>query len=249
MMNQRNIRLLVEYDGTNYHGWQRQDNSLSIQEILEGAIEKLTREENRVVAAGRTDAGVHARGQVVNFLIKKRLPLHKIFMGVNAYLPQDIVVKKAEEVSLDFNARFDAKKRIYHYYMLFERTAINRNYCWQFFQKMNREVLQPMADLLAGTHDFSAFSRLEVQSEHKTCHVFQSEWITEGNFLIYRIVANRFLHGMVRTIVGTMVDVARGRFTPQQFAEIFRSKDRSQAGCTAPAKGLFLEEVLYSPQA
>ncbi|MEJ2633975.1 MAG: tRNA pseudouridine(38-40) synthase TruA [Calditrichia bacterium] len=244
-MSERNIRLLVEYDGSAYHGWQSQENALSVQEVLEHAIKKLTQEERRVTAAGRTDAGVHARGQVVNFLISKPLPLNKFPMGLNAHLPGDVVVKKAEEVPLEFNARFDARKRVYQYYMMAERTAIYRNYCWQFFRKMDREMLQPLAEMLVGTHDFGAFSRLEVQSPSKRCQVYESTWREEGNFLIYRIVANRFLHGMVRTIVGTMIDVARGRFTPQQFETIFRSQDRTQAGTAAPARGLFLEEVIY----
>ncbi len=244
-MSERNIRLLVEYDGSAYHGWQSQDNALSVQEVLERAIKKLTQEERRVTAAGRTDAGVHARGQVVNFLVSKPLPLNKFLLGLNAHLPGDVVVKKAEEVPLEFNARFDARKRVYQYFMMFERTAIYRDYCWQFFQKMDRELLQPLADMLVGSHDFGAFSRLEVQSPGKRCQVYESKWREEGNFLIYRIVANRFLHGMVRTIVGTMIDTARGRFTPQQFETIFRSQDRTLAGTAAPARGLFLEEVIY----
>jgi len=244
-MQVRNIRLVIEYDGTNYHGWQRQENARSIQEVVEDAIFELTQERVSLIAAGRTDTGVHARGQVVNFRLKKALPLPNIYMGINAYLPRDIVVKKAEEVPVTFHARFDAKLRVYQYYLMFERTAIYRNYCWQFFQKLDISLLQPMADMLIGEHDFGAFSRLEVQSDHKMCRVEESRWMEEGDFLVYRIAANRFLHGMVRTIVGTMIDVARGRFTMQQFREIFRSGDRTRAGGTAPARGLFLEEVRY----
>lgn len=245
-MQERNIRLLIEYDGTNYHGWQRQENARSIQEVVEEAIFRLTGERVNLIAAGRTDTGVHARGQVVNFPLKKPLPLHNIYMGINAYLPRDIVVKKAEEVPETFHARFDATLRVYQYYLMFERTAIYRNYCWQFFQKIDASLLQPMADMLVGEHDFGAFSRLEVQSNHKVCRVEESRWRQEGDFLIYRIAANRFLHGMVRTIVGTMIDVARGRFTMEQFEEIFRAGDRTRAGGAAPSRGLFLEEVRYS---
>ncbi len=244
-MGERNIRLLVEYDGTRYHGWQRQENAISIQEVLEEAIFKLTQERRSALAAGRTDAGVHARGQVVNFKIEKELPLQKIYMGLNGHLPGDIVVKKAEEVPAGFHARFDAKKRVYQYFIRQERTAVSRRYCWQFFQQMDRSILQEMADMLVGKHDFSSFSRLEVQSAHKMCRVFESRWYEKGGFLVYRIVANRFLHGMVRTIVGTMIDVARGRFAKKEFAEIFYAKNRERAGTAAPAKGLFLEEVLY----
>ncbi len=248
MSAERNIRLLVEYDGSNYHGWQRQVNAPSVQEVLESAIEQLTGESVRVTAAGRTDAGVHARGQVVNFHVHSALPVRNIYMGLNAYLPPDVVVKKAEEVPLTFNARFDAKKRIYHYYIMFERTALYRHYCWTVFQKLDTNLLQPLADLVVGTHDFGAFSRVEVQSETKICRVEESRWFWEKDFLVYRIVANRFLHGMVRTLVGTMVDVARGRFRFRQFEEILLSRDRTLAGPAAPARGLILEKVVYDPE-
>ncbi len=244
-MKERNIKLLIEYDGTAYHGWQRQENARSIQAELENAIEKLTGETVNLIAAGRTDAGVHARGQVANFRTHSRLPLHKIYMGINAYLPRDIVVKQAEEVPMDFHARFSARKRIYQYYLLTERTAIYRNYCWQFFQRFETDVLNDLASQIIGEHDFGAFSRVEVQSEHKRCQVWESRWFRKDDFWVYRIVANRFLHGMVRTLVGTMLDVARGRFTAEEFQEIFAAQDRTRAGEAAPARGLFLEEVVY----
>jgi tRNA pseudouridine38-40 synthase len=242
---ERNIKIVLDYEGTAYHGWQYQDNAVSIQGKLEKAIFKLTGETIRVTAAGRTDAGVHARGQVVNFQIKKKLPLHNIEMGLNAHLPKDIAVKSAEEVNPDFNARYWAKKRIYQYYISTEKTAMMRNFCWQFFQQIDPSILAPMAEILIGEHDFGAFSRLKIQAEHKICTVYESLWFREKNMWIYRIVANRFLHGMVRTIVGTMIDAARGKFTLEQFRKIFNSKDCQAAGQTAPANGLVLEEVVY----
>lgn len=241
----QNIRLIVEYEGTNYHGWQSQANARGIQDILEEAIFKLTQERVRIIAAGRTDSGVHARGQVVNFHLEKNLPQKNIYMGLNAYLPPDIVVKKADFVSPEFNSRFDAKKRVYQYYISFERTAIYRNFCWQLFSKIDVEMLHPLAEMVSGEHDFSSFCRLEAQTVHKKCIVYESSWRFENNFLIYRISANRFLHGMVRTLVGTMIDVGRGKLLPLQFVSIFQAKDRLQAGETAPARGLFLEEVIY----
>ncbi len=244
-MTERNIKLLIEYDGTNYHGWQRQDNARSVQQVVEEAIARLTQETVSVVAAGRTDAGVHARGQVANFRTQSRLPLHNIYMGINAYLPRDVVVKRAEEAEPEFHARFSAQKRVYHYYILTERTAIFRHYCWQFFPRFDESVLGTLADMLTGEHDFGAFSRVEVQSDHKRCRVYEARWFRREDFLVFRIVANRFLHGMVRTLVGTMMDVARGRFSVQEFQDIFRSRDRTLAGEAAPAKGLFLEEVVY----
>lgn len=244
-MMARNIKLILDYEGTAYHGWQFQENALSVQEKLEEAIFKLTGERVRVTAAGRTDAGVHARGQVANFKIQKNLAAHHVEMGLNAHLPRDIAVVSAEEVGADFNARFAAQKRVYQYYISTEKTAMRRNFCWQVFQKIDTGVLQPLAEMLIGEHDFGAFARVEVQSSHKMCTVYESRWFREKNFWIYRVVANRFLHGMVRTLVGTMIDAARGKITVEQFREIFQSGDRLAAGQTAPAKGLVLEEVIY----
>jgi tRNA pseudouridine38-40 synthase len=241
----RNIRLLLEYDGTNFSGWQSQADGHAIQDHVEAAIFRLTQEKVRITGAGRTDAGVHARGQVVNFPLSKALPVQKIFMGLNFYLPDDIVVKKAEEVPEKFNARFDARRRVYQYFISPERTAVSRNFCWQLFVKLDFSLLQTLAGLILGGHDFSSFSRLEAQAKNRICKIYESDWRIQNGYYIYRIVANRFLHGMVRTLVGTMVDVARGRFSREEFEEIFQSQDREKAGQTAPARGLFLEEVIY----
>ncbi len=242
---ERNIRIEVEYEGTRYHGWQIQENADTIQGRLTEAVRRLTGESVTIIGAGRTDAGVHARGQVANFFIQKDLPLHNIEAGLNAYLPRDIVVKSAKAVSADFNARFSACRRVYHYYISPRRTALLRNFCWQFFQPFDPQVLQRLAQTICGEHDFGAFSRLEVQSDHKRCMVYESRWFQDQGMWVYRIVANRFLHGMVRTLVGTMMDVARGKLTEEQFQEIFHSRDRTTASAAAPAKGLILEAVEY----
>ena len=245
-MMERNIRLLLEYEGTAYRGWQYQNDLPTVQGCLEEAIFRLTDERVRVTAAGRTDAGVHARGQVVNFMIRKPLPLYSIEMGLNYHLPDDIVVNAVTEAPADFNARFQARQRIYQYYISTRRTALNRAFCWQFFQTFDPAVLPLLAEMLLGDHDFGSFSRLEVQSVHKRCIVYESRWLQPKPHLwVYRIAANRFLHGMVRTIVGTMIDVARGRFSVAQFRDIFAAQDRLSAGPAAPAKGLVLEAVAY----
>ncbi|MBN2366007.1 MAG: tRNA pseudouridine(38-40) synthase TruA [Calditrichaeota bacterium] len=241
----RNIKIVIEYDGTRYHGWQSQINARTIQDALEQAIFKLTQEQVKVHGAGRTDAGVHARGQVANFRLMKNLPAHKILMGLNNYLPEDIVIKSAETVPDKFHARFDAKKRIYQYFIIPQKTAVHRRYCWQFFHKMDISVLTDLAVKVTGKHDFSSFARLETQTDNNICNVTESVWKNDHEFLIYRIAANRFLHGMVRALVGTMTDVARGRFAVRDFEEIFQSLDRNRAGTTAPARGLFLEQVIY----
>lgn len=241
----RNIKIIIEYEGAAYHGWQYQKNLPSVQEAMETAIFKLTGENIRITAAGRTDTGVHARGQVANFKIKKNLTLNQIKSGLNAHLPNDIAVKSAEVVNADFNARFQAKRRVYQYFISTEHTALMRNYCWQLFYSLDEKKLNDLSTKLIGNHDFGAFCRKVVQSEHKRCIVFESGWTRHNALWVYRISANRFLHGMVRTIVGTLVDVVRGRFTVQQFDHIFNAGDRTLAGPAAPAKGLVLEEVIY----
>lgn len=241
----RNICLTIEYDGTAYHGWQRQENALSIQEVVEEALAKLTRERIRVIAAGRTDTGVHARGQVINFNVKKDLSIHQFEEGMNSYLPADIVVKSAVEVPVDFHSRFSARKRTYHYYILPERTAVFRNLCWQYFQKFDVGKLFALPEIVIGKHDFSAFSKVQTDVKHKFCEVFDSVWVQEKPFLVFQITANRFLHGMVRTLVGTMMEIARGYFQFEDFSRIMESRDRGLAGAAAPAQGLFLEKVIY----
>lgn len=245
-MGEKNIKMIIEYDGSAYHGWQFQENAVTIQDTLEQAIEALCGEKTRVTASGRTDAGVHARGQTVNFKMKKEMPLHSIKNGLNNYLPEDIVVRSVAVVSGDFNSRFDARQRIYQYYVSTERTALRRRYCWQMLQHIDTDLLNPLAARLIGTHDFGAFCRAVVQSKDKICSVQESQWQQNGSMWVYRVAANRFLHGMVRSIVGTIIDVARGRFTVDQFNEIFLSRTRAMAGQAAPARGLVLEEVLYN---
>jgi tRNA pseudouridine38-40 synthase len=240
-----NYSIIVEYDGTRYHGWQSQNNALAIQDILEESIQKLTEEQVRITGSGRTDAGVHARGQVANFKLKKKWNLHKLYKGLNSKLPEDIVVHQVKEMPPGFNARFDAKKRVYQYFVSPGESAIHRRYCWQVFYKLNKMALYEISPVLIGVHDFSSFAKLEADNSSRMCEVYESNWSEEHGFLIYRIEANRFLWGMVRGIVGTMIDVARGYFSKEQFENILLARDRNQAGQNAPAQGLFLENVVY----
>ncbi len=245
MGSRYNYQLTIEYDGTNYHGWQSQNNAIAIQDIIEKSVKKLTGKKVRMTGSGRTDTGVHARGQVANIYLPARWTSYKLRKGLNAYLPPDIVITAVKEVSLEFNARFDARRRIYQYFISRKETAVQRNYAWQVFYRLNESMLITLGSMIIGVHDFSSFSRVDTQTESKICEVFDSYWREENDFLIYRIEANRFLHGMVRTLVGTMVDVARGRFSKDQFEQILVAQDRKLAGQTAPALGLFLEKVIY----
>jgi len=242
----RNIKLTMDYDGTAYHGWQCQTDHISVQQKLEEAIEALTGEKKRVYAAGRTDAGVHARGQVISVKITSTLSLHKLRHGLNHHLPQDMAILSVEEVDETFHARFSAKGRVYHYYVVTSPNSLRRNFVWYVPQPFDSSLLNPLAERLIGNHDFGAFARNRAEVDHKRCIITESHWRQVDDFgWIYRVAANRFLHGMVRTIVGTIIDTARGRFTVDEFQAILDSQDRRNAGMAAPAKGLVFEEVKY----
>jgi len=245
MSSLRNLKIVMDYDGTNYHGWQYQTNCVSIQQKIEEALRALTGEEKRVAAAGRTDAGVHARGQVVSVKLESTLSTHKLLHGLNHHLPDDIAVLSVEDVEEDFHARFSATARVYQYYLINSPNSLRRHYVWYIPQPFDESLLNPLAEKLIGNHDFGAFARNQAQVDHKRCIITESFWRKEGDCWVYRVAANRFLHGMVRTIVGTILDTAKGRFSVEEFDAIFLSQDRKKAGVAAPAKGLVLEEVLY----
>jgi len=240
-----NIRLIIEYDGTDYVGWQFQINGRSVQEEIEKAIKQIFQSEIRITGGGRTDAGVHARGQVANFNVEQDVEIDLLAKSMNAVLPHNIIVRDAAEVSKDFNARHDAKSRRYTYFISQEPTAIQRNYCWQVFQKLDFKLMQTCAKQIIGEHSFRSFCKVETDLHQHRCTISSAEWRQKDGLLMFEITANRFLHGMVRTLVGTMVNVGRGHTKIEDFANILEAKDRSVAGMSAPAKGLFLEEIIY----
>jgi tRNA pseudouridine38-40 synthase len=239
------IRLIIEYDGTDYVGWQFQLNGRSVQEELEKAIKQILQSDIRITGGGRTDAGVHARGQVASFSVERDVEIDLLAKSMNAVLPENIVIREALEVSLDFNARYDAKKRRYAYFICQEPTAIHRNYCWQVFQKLDFELLKNCAQQIIGEHGFRSFCKVETDLHHHRCTINSAEWKLKDGLLVFEITANRFLHGMVRTLVGTMVNIGRGHTKIEDFKSILEARDRSLAGMSAPAKGLFLEEIIY----
>lgn len=241
----RNIKMILEYDGTNYVGWQRQENGRSIQGEVERVLAKVLREEIDVIGAGRTDAGVHARGQAANFHTQSSLLPHEIRGAVNDLLPDDIVALHVEEVPAEFHARYSAKVRTYSYLITFQPSALMRNYSWYVPYKLDAELMQCIAGEIIGQHDFASFCKTQSEVNNHVCTVSASDWTREGTLLRYTITANRFLHGMVRALVGTMVDVGRGYTTVDEFREILKQGDRRFAGMAAPAKGLVLESVTY----
>ncbi len=244
----RNIKLVIEYDGTNYHGWQVQPRSPTIQEILQEKIAALTRHPVHLIASGRTDAGVHALGQVANFKTETQIPLEGFFHGLNSLLPRDIVIRSVEEVSLDFHAQFGAKRKTYRY-QIFNGpapSAIHRNYSWYIPHPLNQEAMQEAAQLLVGRKDFSSFQGADPDPTGSMREIFQADWSLEyPPFLSFTIEGNGFLKHMVRNVVGTLVGVGKRKSSPEGFARILEARDRRQAGMTAPPQGLFLVSVQY----
>jgi tRNA pseudouridine38-40 synthase len=241
----RNIKLIVEYDGTNYVGWQRQQNGKSIQGEIEFVLNQILQEEISVTGAGRTDSGVHAKGQVANFRTSTNRTLDEVHRGLNGLLPDDIVIHMVEEVPFEFHARFSAKERYYSYTISKQPSALLRKYCWQLNYQLDLGLLERTADYIIGEHDFESFCKANSDVEHHRCKIIRSEWVTNNDILLFNIGADRFLHGMVRALVGTMVDVSRGYTSYDQFISIFEKKNRSEAGSAAPPRGLILEKVVY----
>jgi tRNA pseudouridine38-40 synthase len=239
------IRLIIEYDGTDFVGWQFQINGRSIQEEIEKAIKQILQADVRIAGGGRTDAGVHARGQVASFFVDRDVDINILAKSLNAVMPHSIIIQEAAEAPANFNARHDAKSRRYTYSIVQEPTAIQRNYCWQVYQKLDLILMQKCARQIMGTHSFRSFCKVDIDNHDFRCNVFVSQWIQKGKMLIYEISANRFLHGMVRTLVGTMVNVGRGHTKYEDFQKILEANNRSIAGMSAPAKGLFLEQIVY----
>ena len=241
----RNIRLLIEYDGTRYAGWQRQENGPSIQQEIETALGVITRETVTVTGAGRTDAGVHARGQVANFFTGSGLSCFEMKGSLNGLLPYDIVVLDVDEVPADFHARYSARERWYSYLITRVPSALLRPCTWLCTYPLDLDLMRTASNRLLGTHDFQSFCRTIAEVEHYRCTILAVSWEEEGSLLRFSIGADRFLHGMVRALVGTIIDVGRGRTTLEGFQRIVDARDRAAAGMAAPARGLVLERVVY----
>ena len=244
----KNFKLIIEYDGSRYHGWQRQKNDLSIQGEIEKALKTITAKKVTVIGSGRTDSGVHAEGQVANFECDTQLKPEALRNGLNSLLAEDIKIKVCEQARASFHARYDAKSKIYHYRILNRPTpaAIGRQYLWFVRKALNREAMRAAISHIIGRHDFKAFEGSGSPRQSSTRHVHSADLVAhEGGLLIFHIEADGFLRYMVRNIVGTLVDVGLEKLTPHDFKYILDCKDRSQASATAPAQGLTLVKVNY----
>lgn len=248
MAEKRNFRLVIEYDGTGYHGWQRQKTEPSIQEKIEEAIFTMVRQPVKLKASGRTDAGVHALGQVANFACKTSLSTEVFLRGLNSILPDDIVIRSCDAVDPRFHARYNAVSKTYRYNIWNSPLppAIGRQYVWFVRSKLYIDAMQAAAGFLVGEHDFKGFEGTGSPRSHTVRTVMRAVvQELENGRIAFEIQANGFLRYMVRNIVGTLVEVGMQKRRPEEMQEILQSRDRSRAGATAPAQGLFLLKVDY----
>jgi tRNA pseudouridine38-40 synthase len=244
----RNIRLLLEYDGTAYHGWQRQLDAATIQGVLEAAVARLTQAPVALIGSGRTDAGVHARGQVANFRTASAIPLKAFHQGLNSLLPKDIAVLEAFEAEPSFHARKSARAKTYVYHILNRpnRSPLYRHYAWWIASPLDLAAMAEAAAVLTGEHDFTAFRASGSDNLNPVRRVLAAAWREEpGGWLVFSITATGFLRGMVRSLVGTMAEAGRGKAPPTILEKLLSSRARHLAGPTAPPQGLYLVEVFY----
>ena len=243
----RNIKLTLEYDGTNYLGWQKQKVGITIQGTLEEAIKVLTKEEVEVTGSSRTDAGVHAKGFVANFKTNSNIPSEKFREAINHKLPEDIVILKSEEVEEEFHARYNAMGKTYSYSILNRDvpSAIDRNYLYHVKRRLDVESMKEACQYFIGTHDFSAF-KTSGSSVKTTVRTIKELYIEDNDDIIkIYVTGDGFLYNMVRIIVGTLIMVGSNKIKPLEIKNIIASKEREKAGICVPASGLVLEKVYY----
>ena len=243
----RNIKLLIEYDGKEFNGWQKQPNKLNIQGEIERAIEEITGEKVDLIASGRTDAGVHALGQVANFKIEKNIPIEKIPYALNSKLKKSIRIKEAEEVPEKFHSRYTCKKKTYRYVInnSIQGTAIYRNLQYHFPEKLDEEKMNEAAQYLVGEHDFKSFKASGTSSKSSVRTIYDAKVTRSGELVTIELTGNGFLYNMVRIIAGTLVDVGTNKIQPKDVKNILDAKDRLKAGKTLPPTGLYLVKVEY----
>lgn len=243
----RTIKLTIEYDGTAYAGWQEQPNGIAVQQVIEEALFKLLGEEVRLRSSGRTDAGVHAQGMVASFTTARDLPLSAFVGGVNRFLPEDIAILSSVEVPDGFMAIKDARRKHYRYtiYNAPVRSPLRRLYSWHVREKLDLEAMATAARHFAGRHDFTSFRASNCATKTTVRRVDSVVVSLEGDMISIDVTGEGFLKNMVRIMAGTLVEIGRGRFTPEHVDMLLRFPDRKKAGVTAPAHGLCLIEVSY----
>ena len=243
----RNIKLTIEYDGKEFNGWQKQPNKLNIQGTIEQAIKTITGEEVELNASGRTDAGVHAIGQVANFKTNSQIPIEKFAIAINSRLKRSIVIKKAEEVDEQFHSRLSCKKKTYRYVInnSEEGTAIYRNLETHIPQKLDVEKMKQSVKYFEGEHDFKAFKASGTSGKSSIRTIYKAEVLKNNDRIFIELTGNGFLYNMVRIISGTLLEVGLGKIKPEEIPAIIEEKKREKAGRTLPAQGLYLVNVEY----
>lgn len=243
----KNIRLLIEYQGTNYSGWQAQENALGIQEVIEDAIKKITGEKVRLTSSGRTDGGVHALGQVANFFTKSSIPGDNFRHPLSIELPDDIEIIESEEVDIDFHSRFHAKSKRYRYVIYNGRNPrpIYRNFSYHVRKDLNVEEMRRSLTYFIGEHDFASFMARKSEVDTTIRTIYSIEIVKKDEFIEIVVEGKSFLRHMIRIIVGTLVWVGVGKIKKEDVRKIIQGKNRQLAGPTAPPQGLFLEKVYY----
>lgn len=246
----RKFKLIIEYEGTQYHGWQVQPNGVTIQEVLQDCLSKITGEKRSVIASGRTDAGVHAEGQVVHFETTAKMTCRQFLMAFNSLLPHDIVVKHVAEVPDTFHAQRSARRKIYRYTILNRQypSALQHNRCWFIQYPLDLKSMQEAKVYLEGRHDFSAFRASNCEARNPVREINRIDISKTGDFINFYFDGNGFLKYMVRNIVGTLVLVGRNKMKPTEVKTILESRDRNNAGPTAKPYGLCLVEVFYDEE-
>lgn len=247
MTNLKNIKLIIEYDGTAYHGWQHQPRHISIQQTLKEKIEIIVKEKINLIGASRTDAAVHALAQAANFKTRSRMNENQWLKALNSLLPPDIAIKKVAIAPSDFHARFSARGKTYKYQILNQPipSALCRNYVWHIPYPLKVNEMRKAAKFLIGKHDFSSFRASSCSAENPVRTIKKLTITKKDGFIKFIIEADAFLHHMVRNIVGTLVEVGMGRLPPDAIKTILHARDRKKAGRTAPPQGLFLVKVIY----
>ncbi|UCG62443.1 MAG: tRNA pseudouridine(38-40) synthase TruA [Candidatus Zixiibacteriota bacterium] len=252
-MDRRNIKLTIQYQGTQYCGWQSQSGPKTVQDEIKAAIHKTTGRDVKVTGAGRTDAGVHALGQVANFVIEHHLEPERYRDALNYYLPDDIRVLDSAAVPLEFDARRDALFKRYRYLIGLEKSALYFAYRWEYTRPINYDLLKLAAGMIVGEHDFAPFCVVSSRKENNICLIESALWRRIGPLLVFEIRGNRFLHSMIRSLVGAMVNLAtvqqdknKLNLTLERFGDIIKSSATERVEFTAPAQGLYLVSVGYN---
>lgn len=234
----------ISYKGTNYHGWQTQPNGMTVQEKIEKALAVLLKGKIAITGSGRTDAGVHAKQQIGHFDFDQ-IDREKLVYKLNSFLPNDIAINSIRPVVPDANARFSASSRTYHYHIHQSKNPFNMGGSYYFKPELNIDEINESCEIIKNWQNFECFSRVHTEVNHFNCDIFEAVWIQEKNKHVFKVSANRFLRGMVRAMVGTLLDIGLGKKSISDLHHILASNDRKLAGRAVPPEGLFLQEVSY----